>query len=171
MKVALADYYTKTSKKFGHMSAWEVVRNHDKWVEQEGFQDVGGATSNSSKRKSGEYESASNLPDMNEDPSPPLESRKMKKKVGASTSSVSSIADEINSYTQKKTQYLEEKREKDALAKQLLATQLEGAVFKNKQREMKFFLEPHDHILDPAMLEFVLAQKRELAAKHGWSFG
>lgn len=154
------------------MLAWEVVRGHDKWVEQECFQDFGGATSNSSKRKSGEYESASNdntIPDMNENPIPPLESRKTKKKQGASSSSVSSIADEINSYTQKKTLYLEEKREKDALAKALLATQLEGAKFKNTQREMKFFMEPHDHIRDPAMLEFVLAQKRELAAKHGWA--
>lgn len=170
MKVALADYHTKTKKRFGHVASWDVVKGHDKWHEQDCFQQVGGS-SNSSKRKSGEYESASNeniIPDMNEDPIPPADSRKSKKKQGASSSSISSAAEDIRSYAQRKQQYLDEKREKDKLAADLLAAQLDGAKFKNRQREMKFFFEPHDHITDPEHLEAVLNDKREIGRKNGW---
>jgi len=171
MKTALADYKTKTKKSFGHLLALEVVKEHEKWVEQACFQDVGGSSS-STKRKSGEYETASNdniIPDMNEDPNPVFETKKGKKKKPTISSSISSVADDISSYTISKTKWLEEKREKEKLASTLLATQIEGAKLKNIQREMKFFMDPHDHITDPAMLQFVLNQKRDLATKHGWS--
>jgi hypothetical protein len=151
-----------------HIDAWDVVKGHDKWHEQECFQHVGGS---SNKRKSGEYESASNdnvqIPDINEDPNKPVESRKSKKKQGAS-SSISSVAEDISSYAQRKQRYLDEKKEKDQLAADLLAAQLDGAKFKNRQREMKFFYEPHDHITDPDYLEAVLADKREIGKKNGW---
>ena len=170
MKVAFADYRTKTKKKFGHVASWEVVKGHDKWLEQDCFQQVGGSRT-SGKRKSGEYESASNeniLPDMNEDPFPSYDSRKSKKKQPASFTSISSAAEDISSYAKSKQQFLHEKREKDKLAADLLATQLDGAKFKNRQREMKFFYEPHDHITNEEHLKAVLDDKREIAKKNGW---
>nr|XP_043633588.1 glutathione S-transferase T3-like [Erigeron canadensis] len=170
---ALSDYHTKLDKHFTHLPAWHVVKTRDKWKQQDCFADIVGmgigSSSGSSKRKSADYESASNdnvLPDMNEDPSPPLEPRKMKKKQSASScSSVSNVAEEITKYTQQRTSYLDKKEEKEELAKRLMATQLEGEMFKNRHREFDVFMKPHDHITDPALLECVLEEKCALGKK------
>nr|XP_043611706.1 uncharacterized protein LOC122583354 [Erigeron canadensis] len=95
---AMRLYKKRTKKDFGHMEAWKVVNTHDKWKDQECFADIlaavgitNKAASSSSKRKSTEYDSASNeniLPDMNEDPSPPfVSSSKSRKKQTATSSS------------------------------------------------------------------------------------
>nr|XP_043618427.1 uncharacterized protein LOC122590158 [Erigeron canadensis] len=131
---ALSDYYTKMDKHFTHIPAWKAVKDHDKWKHQECFSNIVGmgipTSSGSSKRKSSDFEEASNdnvLPDMNEDPCPPLPPRKMKKKqVALSSSSATSVADELTNYAQRRTQYMEIKEEKEDLAKRLMATQLEG---------------------------------------------
>ena len=143
-------------------------------AEQECFQDLPGmevSASGSSKRKSGEYESGSNdniLPDMNEDPSPPIESRKTKKKQASSSSSVHDVGLDISSYAQRKQKYLDVKEEKDHLAATFWATQLDATKAKVRQRDLKFFTEPHNHITDPAMLDLILGEKREIAKKYGW---
>nr|XP_043616365.1 glutathione S-transferase T3-like [Erigeron canadensis] len=121
MRVAMADFKTRTKKEFPHHAAWDVVKIHDKWAEQKCFQiyqDMGPSRSDSSKRKSGEYETASTghfIPDMNEDPNPPLEAaaKKGKKKASASGSASSTVADDISEYAKRKTRYLDEKHETD----------------------------------------------------------
>ena len=173
MKVAFADYKTRAKKAFAHLPVWEAVKSHDKWPEQECFQHfpgMGVSASGSSKRKSGEYESGSNdnvIPDMNEDPSPPIESRKAKKKQAASSSSVHDVGLDISSYAQRKQKYLDTKEEKDQLAATFWATQLDATKAKVRQRDLKFFTEPHNHITDPAMLDLILGEKREIAKKYG----
>nr|XP_043628003.1 methyl-CpG-binding domain-containing protein 10-like [Erigeron canadensis] len=128
-------------------------------------------SSNSSKRKSGEYESASNdiIPDMNEDLIPSFESaKKGKKKQRTTFSSVSSVAAAISAYKQMKTQWLDAKRKTDKLVATLMETKIEATKSKTLRRDLRFFMEPHDHITNPATLQFILGRKRELAIKHGW---
>nr|XP_043637878.1 uncharacterized protein LOC122608868 [Erigeron canadensis] len=175
---AMRLYKKRTKKDFGHMEAWKVVNTHDKWKDQECFADIlaaagitNKAASSSSKRKSTEYDSASNeniLPDMNEDPSPPfVSSSKSRKKQTATSSSHDIVADDISAYTHEKRDYLVLKHEKDQLAKDFWATQIDATKSKSRQRNLKFFTDSHAHITDPYQLELILQEKHEIAEKYG----
>ena len=63
---------------------------------------------------------------------------------------------------------LKTKREKDEVAKKLMATQLANAEEKAYLRALRFYNEPHEHITNPVMREITLGKKREIAEKYGW---
>ena len=127
----MADFKKKTKDKtFGHIDAWEIVRQNDKWLEQP----IVGQTSssNSDKRKKSSESSNDNvetiIPDLNEDTTP---TRKRRGKKSVSESSTSNSVDAtFEIYVLKKSQLLaeslEKKRAKDELAEKLMAAQLRG---------------------------------------------
>ena len=139
------------------------------------------SSSNSDKRRksseSSYYESGSNdnsetvIPDLNDETTP---TRKRKgKKTDSESSTKESVVASFDSYTARKTQLLEtvveKKLAKDELAEKLLAAQIRSVEEKALFRAMKFYNQPHDHIIDSNMREFTLAKKRELAEKYGRS--
>ena len=169
----MADLKKKTKgKTFGHIDAWEIVRQNDKWLEQP----IVGQTSssNSDKRKKSSESSNDNvetiIPDLNEDTTP-TRKRRGKKSVSESSTS-NSVAATFEIYASKKSQLFEESLEKkcakDELAEKLMAAQVQGAQEKAFIRAFKFFNEPHNNIEDPDMREIAIQKKREFAAKYGW---
>ena len=180
LKNALADFNKKNKgKSFTHIDAWEVVRGEPKWLEQPCFVQTSSASNSDKRRKSSEstyYESGSNenvdtvLPDLNDDTTP---TRKRKgKKAVSEASTKNSVVQQFENYISDKVKVheksMEEKREERALTKQLMAAQLASVQEKDMYRAFKFFNEPHDKITNPAMREFTLKKKRELAEKYGW---
>jgi len=116
MNNAMTSFAKKQGKPFTHQQAWRIVKGEAKWMEQKCVQDE--ASSHSDKRRksseSGHYESASNefdtvLPNLNEDPTPPLDSRARKgKKVASEASTKGSVVDMVQEYTSKKAHMLED---------------------------------------------------------------
>ena len=180
MNNALADYDKKNNgRSFTHIDAWNVVKGEPKWLGQPCFEKLAATLHSDKRRKSSEstfYESWSNdnvdtvIPDLNDDTTPV--SKRKGKKTSSESSTKNSVAEFIENYTSKKALYLEEaveeKRAKDALSKQLMSAQLENANEKLMIRAYKFYNEPHEHITNPAMLEFTIAKKRAYAEKYGW---
>ena len=177
----MASFEKKHGKPFSHQRVWEVVRQQAKWLEQKCVQDE--QSSHSDKRRksteSGHYESASNepfdtvLPNLNDDPSPALDTRQRKgKKIASEASSKNSVADMVQEYTTKKTTLLEEnaRKQQQLLDKHLQERDQRLEILKDKAmyRDHKFYNSPHDHITDPRMLKWTLDRKREVAAKHDW---
>jgi hypothetical protein len=173
MKNAMVDYKRKTKgKTFGHIEAWEIVRKYDKWFEQP---IVGQTSSSNSEKRRKSYESSNDnvetiIPDLNDDTTPTR--KKRGKKIATESSTKNSVAATFENYAAKKSQIMEEslekKRAKDELAEKLMAAQLRGVEEKAFLRALKFYNDPHDHIVDPVMQEIALAKKREYAAKYGW---
>lgn len=180
MNNALSDYDKKhNGHSFTHIDAWYVVKGEKKWLEQPSLEKKFASLHSDKRRKSSEstyYESGSNdnvdtvLPDLNDDTTPV--SKRKGKKTASESSTKNSVAEFIENYTSKKSlaldEAMEEKREKDALSKKVLAVQLENATEKAMIRAYKFYNEPHEHITNPAMREFAIAKKRAYAEKYGW---
>jgi hypothetical protein len=131
------------------------------------------SSSHSDKRRKssegGNYESASNdadtiLPDLNEDTTP-TRPRKGKKSGGGEASSKTSVVENMEAYTVKKAQAVDEVSKK---TQALLDIQIAQASQKAMRGDYKFFNQPHTHITDPIMLEWMLDQKRAIGAKYGW---
>ncbi|PWA74484.1 squalene epoxidase, FAD/NAD(P)-binding domain protein [Artemisia annua] len=118
------------------------------------------STGSSKKRKSSESSSAQtptnetpinvedfdcDLPNLNENPTPSRQSRGKKRRIL-----------KIQAEAQ-----LEVQKKKDAEYFKFI----DGEVY---NRDMKFVMEPHDNIPDPAFKEFVTNRKREICAQHSW---
>ena len=173
--------YNKRNKgtSFNHIEAWRVVKDESKWLEQPCFEKVSSTSHSDKRRKSSEssfYESGSNdnvdpvIPDLNDDTTPV--SKRKGKKTASEASTKNSAAEFIGQYTSKKALALDEamadKRAKDQLSHQLLQTQIENAKEKAMIRALKFYNEPHEHITNQVMRDFIIAKKRGYAETYGW---
>ena len=156
-----------------------MVKTHAKWLEQKNVQDEIGIHDDKRRKsnESGQYEPASNdeetLPNLNEDPSPPVENRARKgKKSDGETSSKSSVNDIVQHYTSKKAQLLDEnsKLQQQAFEKYLEEKEKKAQLIASKQlnEDLKFFNKSYHRITDPMMLEWAKNRRREIAAKYGW---
>jgi hypothetical protein len=176
----MSSFEKKQGKPFTHQRAWEIVKDQAKWLEQKCVQDE--QSSHSDKRRksseSGHYESGSNefdpiLPNLNEDATPPLESRSRKgKKVASEASTKGSVVDMVQEYTSKKAHMLEDNavKHQQLLEKQLLERDQRNEYFAQKvmYQDHKFYNKSHAHITDPGMLTWTLNKKRQLSEKYNW---
>lgn len=169
---AALDYEKHYKKPFNHVKAWHILRNQPKWLEQPviGQESEG----SSKKRKSSESSNVPTptneddfeceLPNLNDNPAPSRQSRG-KKKASVEASDRSSVRDTLASYTAEKQSLLKAQLEVQRKKDEEYFKFVEGEVY---NRDMKFVMEPHDNIPDPAFKEFVIGRKRELCAKYGW---
>ncbi|PWA39268.1 myb-like domain, Myb/SANT-like DNA-binding domain protein [Artemisia annua] len=154
------DFEKQFRKAFAHSKVWHILKDQPKWKEQPLVSQTQESTGSSKKRKSSESSSAQtptnetpinvkdfacDLPNLNENPTPSRQSRGKKKMIL-----------EIQAEAQ-----LEVQKKKDAEYFKFI----DGEVY---NRDMKFVMEPHDNIPDPAFKEFVINRKREICAQHGW---
>ena len=104
------------------------------------------------------------LPNLNENPTPSRES-KGKKKLNSGDSSRSSMRDTLASYTAEKKSLMQAQLEVQKKKDEEYFKFLDGEVM---NRDMRFVMDPHDHIPDPTFKDFVINKKREICAKYGW---
>ncbi|KAK1421017.1 hypothetical protein QVD17_23055 [Tagetes erecta] len=176
---ALSDYQTRYKTHFSHIKAWDIVKTQPKWLEQPMLDQI--SSSSSRKRKSTDSENAStnddahsaHFPDLNEDATPPPPHRhKGKSKKGGESSSHGGWLDKFTSYTSNKSDWLKNfvtsATKKHERSVKLMDTQERICLEEEYDNDLKKFTKSHDH-LSGDMLELVLARKREIAAKHGWT--
>ena len=171
---AKEDFEAQYKKPFTHVRAWNILKEQPKWLEQPV---IGVDSSGSSKkRKSSDSNNAPTpqsepneafnvpLPCLNEDPAPSRQS-KGKKKANDESSSRSTTHESIKNYTAAKESLLraqlEVQRKKDEEYFKFLENE-------NMRNDMKFVMDPHEHILDPAFKEFIINKKKEICEKWGW---
>jgi hypothetical protein len=176
----MSDYNMRNKgTSFNHIEAWRVVKDEPKWLEQPCFEKVSSTSHSDKRRKSSEssyYGSGSNdnvdpvIPDLNDDTTPV--SKRKRKKTASEASTKNSAAEFIGNYTSKKALALDEamaeKCAKDQLSQQLLKTQIENAKEKAMIRALKFYNEPHEHITNQVMRDFIIAKKCGYAETYGW---
>ncbi|PWA36254.1 hypothetical protein CTI12_AA601720 [Artemisia annua] len=75
------------------------------------------------------------------------------------------MRDTLASYTAEKQSLLQAQLEVQKKKDAEYFKFIDGEVY---NRDMKFVMEPHDNIPDPAFKEFVINRKREICAQHGW---
>ncbi|PWA43496.1 myb-like domain, Myb/SANT-like DNA-binding domain protein [Artemisia annua] len=139
------DFEKQFRKTFSHSKAWHILKDQAKWKAQKLVTEAAESTGSSKKRKSSES--------------------KAKKKANSEESSRSSMRDTLASYMAEKKSLmqaqLEVQKKKDAEYFKFI----DGEVI---NRDMKFVIEPHDNIPDPAFKDFVINRKREICAQYGW---
>jgi len=109
----------------------------------------------------------------NEDATPPPPHRhKGKSKKGGESSSHGGWLDKFTSYTSNKSDWLKNfvtsATKKHERSVKLMETQERICLEEEYDNDLKKFTKSHEH-LSGDMLELVLARKREIAAKHGWT--
>ena len=176
---AQLDFEKQFRKAFAHTKAWHILKDQEKWKAQASASQTQESTGSSKKRKSSESSSAQtqtnetpinvedfncDLPNLNENPTPSRPS-KGKKKTNSEESSRSSIRDTLASYTAEKQSLLQAQMEAQKKKDEEYLKFLDGETY---NRDMKFVMDPHDHIPDPVFKDFVIKRKREICAKYGW---
>ena len=78
------------------------------------------------------------------------------------------MRDAVASYTSEKKNLLQAKLDSQKKKDEEYYNFINGEVY---NRDMKFVMDPHDQIPDPAFKEFIINKKRELCAKYGWPCG
>ncbi|PWA55496.1 rmlC-like jelly roll fold protein [Artemisia annua] len=164
-------------KAFAHTKAWNILKDQKKWQEQPLVSHASESTGSSKKRKSSESSSAQtptnetpinvedfDLPNLNENPTPSHQPRG-KKKVDSGDTSRSSMRDTLASYAAEKKSLLQWQVEVQKKKDEEYFNFINGEVM---NRDMKFVMDPHDNIPDPAFKQFVIDRKREICAKYGW---
>ncbi|PWA54701.1 myb-like domain, Myb/SANT-like DNA-binding domain protein [Artemisia annua] len=171
---AQLDFEKQYKKAFAHTKAWRILKDQEKWKQQASVGQTQESTGSSKKRKSSESSSAQTpidvedfeceLPNLNENPTPSRQP-KGKKKVNSADSSRSSMRDTLASYAAEKKNLMQSQLEIQKKKDDEFFKFIDGEVY---NRDMKFVMDPHDHIPDPAFKEFVIQKKREICAKYGW---
>ena len=87
------------------------------------------------------------------------------KKLDSGDTSRSSMRDSLLSYAAEKKSLLQSQHELQKKKDEEYFKFIDEEV---RNRDMKFVMDPHDNIPDPAFKEFIIAQKREICAKYGW---
>ncbi|XP_021991870.1 uncharacterized protein LOC110888663 [Helianthus annuus] len=186
------DVYKKRS--FPHVTAWEVARNHPKWVPVE-LVDMRGPTApkkRGSKRSktsdSGNYTTSAsdNLPEMNlnddplDEPDQPVDdpveedtpTRPRRRRGGESSSKVKEVVAEsiFRIEEEKMTRYKKAEERKDIIMSAKVEREQaykEHLKTVERQNDLKILCEKHNHLDDP-FKSIVIQQKREICAKWGW---
>ncbi|KAF5754754.1 putative glutathione transferase transcription factor MYB family [Helianthus annuus] len=183
MKQALKDYKSKEKIEFAHVAAWEVVRTNQKWSPVPLLNEE--SSGSGLKRKSsdsGNYTRGSpnveissgfgfDIPDINEDPSPPplrRQTRKEKKDKGPSSRNEDprDITHKFEEYKVMKKEIMEIKRIREEKYLTLADEQREALRQTMFDKDLETYNRPTDNI-HPAMLEITLARKCEIAKKYG----
>lgn len=174
---AADDFEKHYGKAFAHVKAWYIVKDQPKWIEQSTVQPSQESAGSSKKRKSSDSSNMSTpnneepfdceLPNLNENPAPPRQS-KIKKKVNVESSSRCSVQDTLSTYASKKERFMAEQLEAQRKKDEDFHNYVEAEAL---NRDMKFVMEPHDNIPDPIFKEYVIQRKRDLCAKYGWPCG
>jgi hypothetical protein len=181
LKKAQEDYLKIYKTGFKYQLVWDVVKGHDKWLQQS---IIGEAIDKAIPKRrraadpapnpSGSNEGSFNpgLPNLNEDSIPKPRSRRKGKY--DDSSSKGSLGESVKSYTDKKAQFLLQKEElvraKYAEQMSLISQQKERLNEKQERDDIKFFTDSHEHITNPRMLKVVLDKKKKIAEKYGWEF-
>ncbi|KAM0046656.1 hypothetical protein Hdeb2414_s0009g00319071 [Helianthus debilis subsp. tardiflorus] len=111
---------------------------------------------------------------MNKDPSPQRTQRRDKRQATSSEGSAE-LAAQFKEYTAMKEakhvsemEAIELRKKRESEARDLITEQRETKKNYAHDRDMKTFLKPHDDA-PPEMLPFILARKRKIVNKYGWS--
>ncbi|XP_022032950.1 uncharacterized protein LOC110934066 [Helianthus annuus] len=182
MKQALKDYKSKEKIEFAHVAAWEVVRTNQKWSlvpllnEETSGSGLKRKSSDSGNYTRGspnvEISSGFDIPDINEDPSPPpprRQTRKEKKDKGPSSKNEDprDITHKFEEYKAMKKEIMEIKRIREEKYLTLADEQREALRHTMFDKDLETYNRPTDNV-HPTMLEITLARKREIAKKYGW---
>ncbi|PWA61927.1 hypothetical protein CTI12_AA351930 [Artemisia annua] len=150
-----------------------------KWQEQPLVNQASESTGSSKKRNSSESSSAQtptnetpinvedfdfDLPNLNKNPTPSRQPRS-KKKVDSGDTSRSSMRDTLASYAAEKKNLLLSQYELQKRKDEEYFNFIDGEV---RNCDMKFVMDPHDNIPDPAFKQFIIEQKRKIYAKYEW---
>ncbi|PWA51879.1 myb-like domain, Myb/SANT-like DNA-binding domain protein [Artemisia annua] len=144
------DFEKQFRKTFSHSKAWHILKDQPKWKEQPLVSQTQESTGSSKKRKSSESSSAQTQ--TNETPI-----------------NVEDFECDLPNLNENPTpsrqsrgkKKLEVQKKKD----EEYFNFINGEVY---NRDMKFVMDPHDNIPDPAFKQFVITRKREICAKYGW---
>ncbi|KAK9079875.1 hypothetical protein SSX86_001548 [Deinandra increscens subsp. villosa] len=186
----MRDYKRIYEKKgFTHVDAWEVVKDHKKWLSPP--QKVGGLEKKRTKiSASGEYTTSnevdsaqlpSRLPDLNENSMPSHQPRRRtgSKKSGESSTKGSANALEVmerfelkweEEKVDKKSvrhETAQRKREMYEKVGKTMDRQRESMDEDQRARDLELFLKPYEGVPE-TLLPVLLDEKRQVAARYGW---